>query len=57
MQTTVDTISVIEASWVVIKFECIAILKKVSKDKNRSSGLKLKLKKAQSSNNQTSFQP
>ena len=35
-QTTVDTISVIEASWVVIKFECIAILKKVSKDKNEA---------------------
>ena len=56
-QNTVDTIYVIKASWVVIKFECIANLKKVSKDKNRSSGLKFKLKKAQSSNNQTSFQP
>ena len=33
MQTTVDTMSIFEASWVASKFECIAMLKKVSKKK------------------------
>ena len=37
MQTTVDTMSIFIASWVASKFECVAMLKKVSKMKNRSS--------------------
>ena len=37
MQTTVDMMSIFEASWVASKFECVAMLKKVSKMKSRSS--------------------